>query len=556
MNHKCSICHSPLDEFGKCRRCDNPKDKPLGHLWALIITVSIIAALIAGTVYLNKYVGNPFEILKNYKRSQSNGSYKVTRAPKNLPIDREPKESITLEQYIQLRDYFEDQQFAILNTLFEKYQEEFETDVYSEYKIFDACRVFRTTLPDYEEIFESWLRFSPDHFAPYLARAYYYYENGWESRGYRWRKDTSDEQIQKMQDFFQKVVEDVDRVLVIAPNLMPAYRILLGVNNAAGDEEGEYQVIETALELFPESFLMRANYMWAIEPRWGGSYEQMEEFAKQAEAYYDMNPELTVLYGFIYSDQGKRLRRNEKYQQALNMYTAAISYGDNFEFYHERAEIFHYYLDEPDKALADVERSIFLRSVAHEGYLLRSKIYYKMDEIDRALDDLNTAELIKPTYSQTAKWRLWAAKNLLSKGHKIFKKDQQEAIDDYSLSLMFNPDNYETYYWRGVAYYRLRQYTMGLVDFEKSIELNPRHFESYRMIDYTLLQNKEWDRIITYWNDFLELEPEHAEAYLERSGTYYHKRDFARSLKDLKQACDLGSKEGCKRYKQYRDKWQ
>ena len=69
-------------------------------------------------------------------------------------------------------------------------------------------------------------------------------------------------------------------------------------------------------------------------------------------------------------------------------------------------------------------------------------------------------------------------------------------------------------------------------------------------------QDKEWDRIISYWNAFLALEPENARAYLERSGTYYHKRDFARSLEDLKQACDLGSKEGCKRYKQYRDKWQ
>ena len=72
----------------------------------------------------------------------------------------------------------------------------------------------------------------------------------------------------------------------------------------------------------------------------------------------------------------------------------------------------------------------------------------------------------------------------------------------------------------------------------------------------TLLQNKEWDKIISYWNTFLELEPGHAEAYLERSGTYYHKKDFTRSLSDLKQACDLGSKEGCKRYKQYREKWQ
>jgi tetratricopeptide (TPR) repeat protein len=553
MNNRCSICHSPLDEFGKCRQCEGPQDKPLGRIWALIVTVSIIAALVAGTIYLNKYIGGPFEILKKLRRSRP---YKITRAAKNLPVAGEPKESLTLDQYIGLREYFEDQQFDILNTLFEKYQEEFETDVYNEYKIFDVCRVFRTTLPGYEDIFESWLQFSPNHYAPYLARAHYFYEYGWESRGYRFRKDTPDEQIQKMRHFFRKAVEDVNRARAIDPKLIPAYTVLLGVYNATGDEEGEFQTIETALELFPESFLMRSTYMWAIEPRWGGSYEQMEEFAKEAEEYYDLNPELTVLYGFIYSDQAKRFKSNEKYEQALNMYTTALSYGDNFEFYHARAEIYHYYLNEAEKALADVERSITFRPLAYKSYQLRSRIYYKMGDIDSALDDLDTADLLKPAESSTDKWRNWAAQNLLKKGHNIFKEDLNQAIEDYSLSLMFNPDIHETYYWRGVAHYRLRHHEEALVDFEKSIELNPSHFDSYRMIDYTLLQNKEWDRIISYWNTFLELEPEHAEAYLERSGTYYHKKDFARSLKDLKQACDLGSEEGCKRYNQYRDKWQ
>ncbi len=542
-----------MNEFGQCRQCENQQTKPLGRLWTLLITVSVIAALAVAVVYLNKYIGGPFEILKKLRRSKT---YEVTRASNNLPVSREPKEGITLEQYVQLRDYFEEQHFDALNSLYETYQEEFEKDVYYEYKIYDACRVFRTTFPDYEELFELWVQFSPDHFAPYLARAYYYYENGWESRGYRWRKDTSDEQIQKMQYFLKKAAEEANRALAISPNLMPAYRILLGVDNATGDEGDEHRTIQIALKLFPESFLMRAQYMWAIEPRWGGSYEQMETFAKQAESYYDLNPELTVLYGFIYSDQGNRLMRDEKYQPALKMYSRAMAYGDNFEFYQGRAKIFYYHLDDPDKALADVERSIAIRPLAHEGHLLRSKIYFSLDDIDSALYDLKTAELIRPTYSTIVKWRVWAANNLLRKGHKVFKDDLNLAVDDYNLSLRFNPDNHETYYWRGVAHSRLNLFAEALADLEKSIELNPRHFESYRMIDYTLLQNKEWDKIISYWNTFLELEPGHAEAYLERAGTYYHKKDFARSLSDLKQACDLGSKEGCKRYNQYRDKWQ
>ena len=541
-----------MNEFGNCPQCENQQTRPLGRLWAVLITISFIAALTVGIIYLNKYIGGPYEILKKFRRGTP---YEVTGASKNLPVSRDPKESITLEQFALLRGYFEEQQFDTLNLFFEKYQEEFETDVHNEYKIYDACRVFRTTIPDYEELFDLWIQFSPDHFAPYLARAYYNYEKGWESRGYRFRKDTPDEQIEKMQYFFKKAEEEVNRALTISPNLMPAYRILIGIYNATGEEEAEQRAIQIALQLFPESFLMRAQYMWAILPRWGGSYEKMEAFARQAEAYNDLNPELTVLYGFIYSDQARRLVRDEKFHPAVKMYTRAISYGDNFEFFLGRAKIFHYHLDDPDKALADTEHSIAIRPLAQDGYLLRSKIFFKMDDIDSALDDLRTAEFISPTDSTIAKWRVWAANNLLRKGHKVFKDDLNLAIEDYNLSLRFNPDNHETYYWRGVAQYRLDLFEEALADFEKSIELNPHHFESYRMIDYTLLHHKNWDRIISYWNTFLELEPDHAEAYLERSGTYYHKKDFARSLKDLKQACDLGSEEGCKRYKQYRAKW-
>lgn len=70
-----------------------------------------------------------------------------------------------------------------------------------------------------------------------------------------------------------------------------------------------------------------------------------------------------------------------------------------------------------------------------------------------------------------------------------------------------------------------------------------------------LRQNDILDRIVQYWNQFIELEPDHPRAYLERSGTYYHKKDFANALKDLKKSCELGNKEACTRYDQYKDRW-
>lgn len=66
----------------------------------------------------------------------------------------------------------------------------------------------------------------------------------------------------------------------------------------------------------------------------------------------------------------------------------------------------------------------------------------------------------------------------MKQGHKAYKEDLNQAIDKYKFSLMFNPENTEAYYWRGVAYSRLSELDLALDDLENAIELNPRHFDS------------------------------------------------------------------------------
>jgi tetratricopeptide (TPR) repeat protein len=136
----------------------------------------------------------------------------------------------------------------------------------------------------------------------------------------------------------------------------------------------------------------------------------------------------------------------------------------------------------------------------------------------------------------------------------LFEKDLPGAIENYSLSVKFDDQNFETYYWRGIAFYRLENFKSALSDLDLAIEINPHHFESYRMVDYILARDQQWDKIINYWNKFLELEPNHAAAYLERAGTHYHNKDFENALGDLKKSCELGNQEACKRYEGFKAK--
>jgi tetratricopeptide (TPR) repeat protein len=552
MNQTCSACGNSLSASGECGFCGGNKRKESSWLGAMAITLVIIGSLIAGTVFLIKTFGNPLDF---FKYSSRENHYYVFQTSENLPVSREPVDSITLDQFSGLRENFENRQFNTLNSILEDYQIGFEMNSRDEFKVYDAFRVFAGTMPIYEEILDDWVNFSPERFPPYLARAAYYYARAWESRGNKYAKDTSEDQFREMQFHLSKAADDIDTALNINPHLLPAYYLRIGIFNTTGDYDGEDGNIQRALELFPDSFLIRARFMWAKEPRWGGSYREMENFAKDSEQYADSNPAMTALYGFICYDQSRRLVKREKYKKAVEYCTKALSYGDNWLFYKQRANIYHYYLNEPHKAMIDIDRSIYLRPTIEESYRLRSKIYYKDGDMDNAYDDIMTAEVIKPGDAKTRKWREWVGEKLMYRGHKVYKEDLNAAIEQYNFSIQFDPQASLPYYWRGVAYYRLKQIDSALPDFQRSIELGPHHFESYLMMDYALLESKQFDEIIGYWSQFIELEPDHARAYLERSGTYYHKRDYANSLKDLKAACDLGNEEGCKRYRKYKDIW-
>jgi len=457
-------------------------------------------------------------------------------------------DSIDLDEVLRLRSLLESQQLKDLNTVLENYQNLFEEDFRNEYKIYDAYyKAFGITDPSYEELFKKWIHAFPDKWQPYLAIAEYYHAKGWENRGFKLARDTSQGQFENMQLYFSKAKENIETALAIKPDLMIGHNLLISIFNANGDDEAESRTINEAIELFPESFLIRSSGSWAKEPRWGGSYVEMEKIAKNGEKYSDVNPRLTILYGFIYYDQGRIFKRNKKYQEALDLFTKAISFGEHWVFYYYIAETYHFDLKEYDNALVNINRSIEFRPTMERSQRLRSRIYFAQGDYANSMADLHTAEMIKPGDPQTKKWKRWASNNLLNKGHKLFKTDLSAAIDNYNLSIEFDDMNVEAYYWRGMAYYRLEDLKSALTDFDYAIEINPRHFKSYRMVDYVLAKDQQWDIIIDYWDKFLDLEPEHAKAYYERSGTHYHNQDTEKALQDLKRSCELGLQEACKR---------
>ena len=517
-------------------------------------------------------------------------TYEVTADPEKLPVSREAAETITIDRVLELREMLTESKFYELNDALEEYQRDFEADQTDEYKLSDAYNSFGITDPSYEKYFEDWKSRYPDNYQPYIAIARYYYAKGWESRGHAFMNDTSDEQVAGMDFYFARVESNVITALKIKPGSMLAHRLMINIANASSYGGNEDELIREALSLFPKSYIIGSRATWAKEPRWNGSYREMEEIARNAEQYSTENPKLTALYGKIYYDQASNLYREKRYAEAVELLTKAIRFGDDGSFYTMRAELYYYKLKKSDLALQDINRAIELRPGNDEYYRVRSNIYqYGLKEYDLALQDINfavglqpsdvkyyrmrsriyfalkrfndsvkdlrKAEDISPGDPDTKEWKSWATNEFAYWGHQLYKdKDYSRSVENCDLALSYDDQNHEGYYWRGKSLEGLSRYDLAFADFEKAIEVNPRHFESYQMLDYLLAKERKWPDIIPYWDRFLALEPEHAAAYLERAGTHYHNKDLTSSLRDLERGCELGNKEACSRRKMVQSK--
>lgn len=468
-----------------------------------------------------------------------------------------PDEPETSEGYqgdvVRIRGLFESRKYREITDLLERYQASFEKDVRWEVAVQQALIVFAVSTPTYKVLLDEWVTALPKSWVPLLARAEYYDHLGWQARGGAWAKDTSDAQIRRMQDNLILSAKDAEEALKINPRLCFAYVDLMNINRSRGDQEVGILLLQNALKACPDSFSIRDAHMNLLLPRWGGSHEAMMQFALESAAAAGKNPRIKRLPGQVYWDMGRIAEGEGKTELAVDYYRKALTFGDSPKVIHSLAEAF-LKARMPEKALEVIERVITIQPNIPYSYGLRSKIFLSQGKWDEALKDLEKMELVGGKYSDNfIKIRIWEGEQIVSQGHSLFRTGKMtEAIEKYNLALRFDPESAEAHCWRGIAFHRTGN-DFAEDDLRKAISIDPRLIDAYNGLDGVLFKRGRLDEIIALWNRYIELEPGVAKAYMERSGTYYHKKDLVSAYRDLIRACELGNREACTRKQALRE---
>jgi hypothetical protein len=182
---------------------------------------------------------------------------------------------------------------------------------------------------------DEWLKASPNNpWAHYSAGLYLLYK-AWDARGQHFANDVTADQWQKMHKYAVQARSELKHALKLNPKLAMAWLMLMNVDNLDGTASDVKRDYLAASKQRPASLLIPDQYENTLEPRWGGSYEQMDAVARSRSTSLDSNPRLWALMGFASADKGYSAVdehcdpcTSHQWELSLKYYNAALRYED------------------------------------------------------------------------------------------------------------------------------------------------------------------------------------------------------------------------------------
>lgn len=224
--------------------------------------------------------------------------------------------------------------FSFLDTTLNGVQRSFEEGHLSEIQLRNAFRPFYKLDSRQQEALRAWPKNSPDSYAAHLALGIFLKRAGWEARGDKFIAETSHQQITEMHRLFELSRSELNRSLRFAEKPYLTVFHLLDIAKAEGDDVAELALLTQANRILPSNHLARNRYLISITPRWGGSYEQMRQFIRDASKDGVDQEGVMQLEAIMYDDQGDAAWRSGDHAAARSNFLKALDLakkvGGNF----------------------------------------------------------------------------------------------------------------------------------------------------------------------------------------------------------------------------------
>lgn len=447
------------------------------------------------TVLRNKeMLSLSFEQSQNIDRDKiaKNSQINIPQTPTTQTTRPENRKTIATKPRIVInKRFFQDKllnsEFQVLEKELGKLQNEFRMGEQDDYVVDKAFKSFASTNPSFEKLLGTWVEKYPASAIARTARGYYYSHLGWKFRGTDFIKNTRHEKLRSMEECFLKAVTDLTEACKIDPGLSVAVGELVKIVRSVGNTQASEALFSAGLQQNPSSFILMWAYLNSLQPKWGGSMEQIRHFLSSIDGQLDNESGLSAFRAYPDFVTADTLRLEENYQEAIAYYTKALDAGLPVNL--DRGWAFSG-LGSYEEAISEFSTVLKSDPQDVEALKYRGIAYSKMRNSEMAMKDYDAAIQLDPLEPEVLRYRAY---ELIAGGQA------KNAMADLRASLKYDRYNYWNYYQMGeLELNNFNNLKNAKKYFKKSVELAPQEpMITYNYMEFTY-KTKGCDIELTY----------------------------------------------------------
>jgi tetratricopeptide (TPR) repeat protein len=321
----------------------------------------------------------------------------AAEAPRRTILDPVQRQIVEL---VQKRDY------EALERLLGEQQLAFERDATTSPVLENAYRAFAKVPTGDEPALDAWVERNPASYAARAGRASFFVFQGLEARGTEFIGDTPPEKIGLMRAYFEKARSDAERSLSMTPKPYISRRTLMTVARVLGRRKDAAVHYVEAIRMAPDSVGTRLDHMAGLEPRWGGSYAEMEKFVAESRTQLKTTAAADRIAAAVPAYRAQDAARARDFDVALRHYNEAVALDPDAAPACGRAYVLSE-LKRFDEALADAKRALSTRDDPPYCLQLAPYVAAGAKNADEAIAVMSLVIEARPTSIHALRQRGW-----------------------------------------------------------------------------------------------------------------------------------------------------
>jgi hypothetical protein len=154
--------------------------------------------------------------------------------------------------------------------------------------------------PTYETRLDDWVAQNKDDAIPLLIRAKYYRDLGWFIRGGKFDRETQAAHLASFTVYLGKALDDIDAAIHLDSSNPYSFYLKLDIMHGSGKSDKMVSAFSEAIAKYPGYYGLYDVMLSTLEPKWGGSMEEMYAFVDRYAGHAEENSNLKLLYISLY----------------------------------------------------------------------------------------------------------------------------------------------------------------------------------------------------------------------------------------------------------------